>query len=141
MTQLERLIEGFATQLGHARHAGRAGDAGRVPRARVARRARACARACRRTSTRWKFGEGDFDRVAFPLLALALVVDRPSWRRSRRYHAATPLLDLADTLLVAIAVIRFAVYVLRHVLPEGGFLRGSERTHRLGRCGSASRCT
>ena len=74
---------------------------------------------------RWKFGSGGFDRVAFPLTALALL-----WgaRLLLRKAQATPFVDLAIALLVAFAVIRFAVYVLRHILPDGAFLRGSERT-------------
>lgn len=73
----------------------------------------------------WKFGAGGFHRVAFPLAALALV-----WaaRVPLRKLQATPIVDIAVTLLVAFAVIRLAVYVLRHILPEGAFLRGSERT-------------
>jgi small-conductance mechanosensitive channel len=73
----------------------------------------------------WKFGAGGFHRVAFPLAALAL-----TWgaRLPLRKLQATPFVDIAITLLVALAVIRLAVYVLRHILPEGAFLRGSERT-------------
>ncbi len=73
----------------------------------------------------WKFGAGGFDRVAFPLTALALI-----WgaRILLRRAWPTPFVDLAISLLVAFAVIRFAVYVLRHILPDGAFLRGSEKT-------------
>jgi small-conductance mechanosensitive channel len=74
----------------------------------------------------WKFGAGGFDRVAFPLAALALI-----WGARfglRKIVAATPGVDLAIALLAAFAVIRFAVYVLRHILPDGAFLRVSERT-------------
>ncbi len=77
---------------------------------------------------RWKFGEGGFERVAFPLVALAVV-----WAAKLGLHRfglseATPILDLANALLVAWTLIRAAVYVLRSILPDGGFLRGSERT-------------
>ena len=74
---------------------------------------------------RWAFGKGGFDRVAFPLAALGII-----WgaRFLLRKWIPTPFVDLAITLLVAFAVIRFAVYVLRRVLPEGALLRGSERT-------------
>jgi len=73
----------------------------------------------------WKFGSGGFDRVAFPLAALAII-----WgmRLLVRKVQATPFVDLAIALLAAFAVIRFAVYVLRHVLPEGALRRGTERT-------------
>ncbi|QJR14019.1 mechanosensitive ion channel family protein [Usitatibacter palustris] len=74
---------------------------------------------------RWKFGEGGFNRVIFPLAALAF-----TWGAMlvlRRY-APVPFLNLAVTLLIAFSLIRALVYVLRFVLPEGAFLRGSERT-------------
>jgi len=63
--------------------------------------------------------------VAFPLAALALI-----WGAglALRKLQATPFVDLAIALLVAFAVIRLAVYVLRSILPKGAFLRGSERT-------------
>jgi small-conductance mechanosensitive channel len=75
--------------------------------------------------SRWKFGEGGFQRVVFPLSALALL-----WavRHAMSRSMAVPLLDVAVTLLLALAIIRFSVYVLRHILAEGAFLRGSERT-------------
>jgi small-conductance mechanosensitive channel len=74
---------------------------------------------------RWEFGEGGFDRAAVPLAALGFL-----WgaRFAVRKAISTPLIDLAIWMLVAFAVIRFAVYVLRHVLPQGALLRGSERT-------------
>jgi len=74
---------------------------------------------------RWKFGAGGFDRVALPLTALAFL-----WVGRALLHKlfATPIVDLAILLIAAFAMIRFAVYVLRHILPEGAFLRGSERT-------------
>ena len=61
-------------------------------------------------------------------MALALVWLAKLGLRHFGLMASTPLLDLANTLLVAMALIRFFVYVLRSVLPEGGFLRTSERT-------------
>jgi small-conductance mechanosensitive channel len=69
---------------------------------------------------RWKFGEGDFERVAFPALAWAFVlVGRAVLAR----HQAVALLDILATALIAWIVIRLAVYVLGHVLPKGDFLR------------------
>ena len=73
----------------------------------------------------WKFGAGGLDRVAFPLAALAFIW---SSRILLRKAGSTPFVDLAIALLVAFALIRFAVYVLRHILPEGALLRGSELT-------------
>ena len=75
-------------------------------------------------SPRWKFGEGDFERVAYPLLTyLFMVVGRTILAR---YQQAA-LLDIVQTLLVAWIVIRIAIYILGHVLPHGGFLRASIR--------------
>ena len=74
---------------------------------------------------RWEFGEGGFHRVAFPLCALAVMFGAGvALGRSQ----PAPFLDLAVALLVALALIRFAVYVLRHILPRGEFLQRSERT-------------
>ncbi|MEO7743283.1 MAG: hypothetical protein ABIR98_10120, partial [Usitatibacter sp.] len=73
-------------------------------------------------SPRWKFGEGDFERVAYPLLAYAfLAVGRAILAR----HQQTVLLDIVQTLLVAWIVIRIAIYILGHILPPGAFLRAS----------------
>ena len=73
----------------------------------------------------WKFGEEGFQRVVFPLLALALVF---AAKLAVRRWNAVPVLELANTLLVALAVIRFAVYVLGSVLPQGSARSFSERT-------------
>ncbi len=124
MTDLERLIESLAAQAGTGYHLLQLGvlAAGLGLAWLIARTLRAQVSA---RETTWKFGEGGFHRVIFPLAALALI-----WGAKfalRQYHPL-PILDLAVTLLVAFAVIRFAVYVLRHILPDGAFLRGSERT-------------
>ncbi|MBK8325226.1 MAG: mechanosensitive ion channel [Betaproteobacteria bacterium] len=73
----------------------------------------------------WAFGEGGFERVANPLVALAAM-----WaaRLVVRKSYATHFIDVAIGLIAAFAIIRFTVYVLRHVLPQGSFRRGSERT-------------
>ena len=80
------------------------------------------ARSSRRVSVsaRWTFGKGSFERVAFPLLALAFV-----WagKRALASFQDVAFLDVAVTLLVAFAVIRLSVYVLGHVIPEGGLQR------------------
>ena len=79
---------------------------------------------CRRVAInpRWKFGKGDFERVAFAILALAFV-----WAGK---HALEPFqqsdggpLEVVLSLLVALTVIRIASYVLGHVIPEGGLQR------------------
>ena len=78
-----------------------------------------------RPSARWKFGEGDFERVAFPVFAYVfLLVGELILGR----HQAVPLLDIAQSLVLAWIAIRIAVYILGHILPPGGFLRGSIRT-------------
>ncbi len=79
----------------------------------------------RREREIWKFGAGGFDRVANPLAALAIIW---SLRHLLRKSHETPFVDVAVTLLVAFVVIRFAMYVLRHILPQGSLLRGTERT-------------
>ena len=76
-------------------------------------------------SPKWKFGEGDFERVAYPLLTyLFMAVGRAILAR----HQQTALLDIVQTLLVAWIVIRVAIYILGHVLPPGGFLRAAIKT-------------
>ena len=76
-------------------------------------------------SPRWKFGEGDFERVAYPALAWVYVIIGRAIL-ARQQHVA--LLDILSTALVAWIVIRLAVYVLGHVLPQGEFLRKLIRT-------------
>jgi small-conductance mechanosensitive channel len=71
-------------------------------------------------SPRWKFGEGDFERVAFPALAWIFVI---IGRGVLAHHQPVALLDILVTALVAWIVIRLAVYILGHVLPQGEFLR------------------
>jgi small-conductance mechanosensitive channel len=123
MSELERTLEAFATQaarpLGITQLAlivaalGAGWLVARVLRRQVSGKGR------------WHFGEGGFDRVAFPLAALGLL-----WaaRLALARAQATPFLNVAIALLVAFAVIRFALYVLRYILPQGAILRGSERT-------------
>jgi len=123
MTPLESTIEALMTQAGSGRGLAQAAivaaglGAGWLAGGALRRRVDA--------KGRWAFGKGGFDRVAFPLAALGII-----WgaRFLARKWIPTPFIDLAITLLVAFAVIRFAVYVLRKVLPEGALLRGSERT-------------
>ena len=74
-------------------------------------------------SPRWKFGEGGFERVLFPLFALGLV-----WLGRQvlaQQHVA--LLDIVIALAIAWVLIRLAVYVLGIVLPKGAFLRSVVR--------------
>ncbi len=81
------------------------------------------ARAARRKlreNRKWKFGQGDFERAAFPVLALVFVSIGKAILASRQ---DTHLLEIAVTLLCAYAAIRVAAYVLGHVIPEGGSQR------------------
>ncbi len=123
MSPLERTLEAFATQASAPRGLSQLA----VIAAGLALGWLVSGMLRRRVAARqvWKFGAGGFDRVAMPLTALAFI-----WigRIVLRKLFATPLVDLAILLIAAFAIIRFAVYVLRHILPEGAFLRGSERT-------------
>jgi small-conductance mechanosensitive channel len=71
-------------------------------------------------------GSGSLKRVSFPLLALLLVV---TVRGAFRYWRLGPvsLLDLAVPLLLSMALVRAAVYLLRHAFSPSGWLATSER--------------
>jgi small-conductance mechanosensitive channel len=73
-----------------------------------------------RATPRWKFGKGDFERVAFPLFTLGFVA--LAELILARYQTVV-LVNIVKSLLVALAAIRAAVYILGHILPEGAFLR------------------
>ena len=80
----------------------------------------ACSRV--RVNERWKFGKGEFERVAFPLLAVAFVwIGKRVLERFQQDDGGP--IELVLTLLAAFAAIRLAAYVLGHVIPEGGFQR------------------
>ncbi len=72
------------------------------------------------------FGTGSLKRVAFPLTALLLVL---IVRKSFRYWQLGPvsLFDLAVPLLLSMALVRAAIYVLRHAFSPGSWLATSER--------------
>lgn len=78
-----------------------------------------------RPSARWRFGAGDFERVAYPLFALFFVF---AGRLVLQQFQRAALMEIVQTLIVAWVAIRIAVYILGHVLPEGGFLRASIKT-------------
>jgi small-conductance mechanosensitive channel len=75
-------------------------------------------------SPQWKFGAGAFDRVAFPAAAAGLL-----WigKFVLERHHSVEVLEIAQALLIALAVIRFAEYVLGHILPQGAALRAVVR--------------
>jgi small-conductance mechanosensitive channel len=70
----------------------------------------------------WKFGKGDFERVAFAWASVLFV-----WIAKLSYQAVRggdggPL-ELIGSLLLVWAFIRIGSYVLGHVIPDGGFQR------------------
>jgi small-conductance mechanosensitive channel len=70
--------------------------------------------------TNWQFGKGEFERVAFPLVALLLVwIGKQVLSAST--HFETGPMEVAVYALWAFVVIRTAAYILGHILPEGEF--------------------
>ncbi len=72
------------------------------------------------SSRRWRFGKGDFERVAVPFFTVIFIALA---KVSLRHFQGVVLLEIAQSLLVAWLVIRVAVYILGHIIPEGAFLR------------------
>lgn len=72
------------------------------------------------------FGTGSLKRVTFPLLSLLLVL---IVRKIFRYWQLGPisLFDLAVPLLLSMALVRAAIYVLRHAFSPSSWLATSER--------------
>ncbi len=77
-----------------------------------------CARV--KVSPKWKFGEGDFERVVFPALAWMF-----AWigMKVLARFGSTDFLEIVLTLIAALAVIRVAAYVVGHVIPDGALQR------------------
>ncbi len=71
-----------------------------------------------------KFGLGGVARVAFPLIALLLVVIGKTVLKN--WHSVN-LLNVAVPLLLALALVRLAVYILRQIFAPSGWLHNSER--------------
>jgi len=69
-------------------------------------------------------GVGSMQRLLFPLSTLMLVMIAITILR--HWHS-THLLNVAATLLLAMALIRIAIYILRHTFAQGAWLRASER--------------
>lgn len=74
----------------------------------------ACSRI--RLSRRWKFGEGNFERVAFPAATFFLI-----WLARFSLARVQPvgMLEITEALVLAWLAIRLAIYILGHVLPHG----------------------
>lgn len=69
---------------------------------------------------RLKLGIGGLNREVFPVTALILlVIGRSVLSRFQSVH----LLDVAIPLMVALAIVRAVVYLLRHTFSPGGLLR------------------
>ncbi len=71
-----------------------------------------------------RVGAGGVQRALFPLTAIVVVLAGRAL--VRRFHPV-PLLDLAVPLLGALAIVRFAVFMLRHVFPNSGLVQRFER--------------
>ncbi|HUX64546.1 mechanosensitive ion channel family protein [Sulfuricella sp.] len=71
-----------------------------------------------------KVGLGGVSRVAFPLVALLLVVIGKTVLKN--WHSIN-LLNIATSLLLALALVRLAVYALRKIFAPSGWLHSSER--------------
>ena len=71
-----------------------------------------------------KVGLGGISRVAFPLIALLLVVIGKTVLKN--WHSVN-LLNIATSLLLAMALVRLAVYALRKIFAPSGWLHSSER--------------
>ena len=82
-------------------------------------------RAPEESRTAVKRGAAAFRRVAFPLLAMLLLI---AGRAALAQWHSTNLLSVAVPLFGALAGIRFAVYLLRLGFPQGGWLDSFERS-------------
>ncbi len=69
-------------------------------------------------------GIGSMQRLLFPLSTLVLVLIAKS---VLRYWQSTHLLNVAAALLLAMALIRISIYVMRHTFAPSPWLRASER--------------
>ncbi|MFA7241673.1 MAG: mechanosensitive ion channel domain-containing protein [Sulfuricellaceae bacterium] len=78
------------------------------------------------TEGAWKLGMGGVTRVVFPLVALLVVLAGKSVLK--RWDADhVNLLNVAVPLFSSLALIRLAVYILRHAFAPSGWISTSER--------------
>ncbi len=77
----------------------------------------------RKAQERWKVGIGGFNRALFPLSSLLFIY---IGKAILSHWQHTPLLKLAATLLLAMAIIRLVVYALRYIFSPSGWLRTME---------------
>jgi len=90
----------------------------------LARRLRQHSQSVAEQSALQAFGAAGLKRVAFPLLALLLVIVA---RTALKGWGHVTLLDLALPLLVAMVLVRASVYMLRRAFSPSGWLATSER--------------
>ena len=76
----------------------------------------------------WRFGQGGLQRLAFPVVALVLVL---MTLPLLKHHFPVHLLLLAVPLLASLAVIRIVFYVLRQTFGNSGWLASFERAFSL----------
>jgi small-conductance mechanosensitive channel len=76
------------------------------------------------TDTTQALGIGSVQRLLFPLSTLVLVLITKS---VLRHWQSTHLLNVAAALLLAMALIRISIYVMRHTFAPSPWLRASER--------------
>ncbi|MDD5403769.1 MAG: mechanosensitive ion channel [Sulfuricella sp.] len=72
----------------------------------------------------WKLGMGGVNRLVFPLTALLLVL---VGKAVLQHWQHVSLLTIAVPLLLSLALVRLAVYALRHIFAPSGWLHTSER--------------
>jgi len=76
------------------------------------------------TDTTQALGIGSMQRLLFPLSALVLVMIA---KTVLHHWQSTHLLNVAAALLMAMALIRISIYVMRHTFAPSAWLRASER--------------
>lgn len=74
---------------------------------------------------KWKLGIGGINRVLLPLSTLILVQIE---KFALAYWHHTSIMQLASNLLLAMAVIRLVVYIVRYIVAPGGLLKTLEHT-------------
>jgi small-conductance mechanosensitive channel len=72
----------------------------------------------------WKLGMGGVNRITFPLAALVLVL---IGKAVLQHWQHVSLLNVTVPLLLSLALVRLAVYALRHIFAPSGWLHTSER--------------
>ncbi len=72
----------------------------------------------------WKIGLGGVNRIIFPLTALLLVLVGKTILQHWQHVSA---INIAVPLLLSLALVRLAVYMLRHIFAPSGWLQTSER--------------